>query len=173
MKYLLCVGLTVALLNTAFGQSADKKADEVAIRATIDAMGKSWANHNYADIANWATPDIDWVNIVGMWWKGREEVRLAHQAFHDTFFKNTPWTLKNVTVRFVTPDVAIAHVLSHIGTYFPPDGIDHGTNKRPETDDMATLVLVKQSGKWLITAGENVEINEQAAADNPVNRARH
>jgi len=63
-------------------------------------------------------------------------------------------------------------LLSHIGAFYPPDGIDHGGNKRPEADDMATLVFVKQQGNWLLTAGENVVVDAEAARNNPVSAKR-
>ncbi|HLL93355.1 MAG TPA: SgcJ/EcaC family oxidoreductase [Spirosoma sp.] len=172
MKKIICLGLLMVSINVTFGQQKATPADEQGVRKTIDAMMKSWSNHNYNDIATWTTPDVNWVNIVGMRWKGRDEVRIAHQAFHDTMFKNTPWTIKNVDIRFITPDVAVAHLLSHIGAFYPPDGIDHGGNKRPEADDMATLVFVKQQGNWLLTAGENVVVDAEAARNNPVSAKR-
>ncbi|MBO0932474.1 SgcJ/EcaC family oxidoreductase [Fibrella sp. HMF5036] len=168
----MLAALLTLLFGTAYGQKSTMAADEKAIQNTVDAMLKSWHTHNYNDIATWATPDADWVNVVGMWWKGREEVRLAHQVFHDMFFKTTPLTQQSLTIRFVTPEVAIGHLLWHIGAYYPPDGIDHGTNKRPEGDDLATLVFVKKDGKWLLTAAQNVSINAQAAASNPVTMSR-
>lgn len=170
MKRLAYLLLFIASLSPVLGQTAP--SEEKAVRATLQAMLRSWTNHNYDDIASWTTPDVDWVNIVGMHWQGREAMRLAHQTYHNGMFKQTPWTLKQVTIRFIRPDVVIAHVLSHIGAFYPPDGVDHGSNKRPEADDMATLVLVKQKGKWLITAGENVGVDPQAAANNPVSRLR-
>ena len=33
---------------------------------------------------------------------------------------------------------------------------------------MATLVFLKKNGKWLITAGENVRVNEIAKPHDPV-----
>lgn len=172
MKNLICTGLLIVAANFASGQSTGTAADEKAVRQTIDAMMTSWKNHSYADIANWTTPDVDWVNSVGMWWKGRSEMQQAHQAYHDTMFRNTGSRLEEVTIRFVTADVAIVHLLSHLDAFYPPDGIDHGSNKRPESDDMATLVFVKRNSKWLLTAGENIAVNKQATASNPVAKPR-
>jgi hypothetical protein len=38
----------------------------------------------------------------------------------------------------------------------------------PEGDDLATLVFVKKSGKWLLTAAENVDVVEASQKNNPV-----
>ena len=69
-------------------------------------------------------------------------------------------------MRFVTNDVAVCTLHIHVGAFFPPDGIDRGTNKRPEADDLLTLVFLKKNGVWLLTAGQNTVID--ANAKNPV-----
>ncbi len=52
--------------------------------------------------------------------------------------------------------------------FYPPDGINRGTNKIGDDKELATLVMIKQNGKWLITAGQNIVINEEAAKSNPI-----
>lgn len=58
--------LVVAPLLLCFllqAQNQDK--DKTAIEAQIDAMVKSWNNHNYEDLGNYTTENTDWVNNVG------------------------------------------------------------------------------------------------------------
>jgi uncharacterized protein (TIGR02246 family) len=162
MKKLLCLGLTLLLLSGAYSQTKTTAAgahaaDEKAIRTTINAWMTSWANHDFKNLAAYATPDMDFVNPAGVWWKGREEVRRGHQAAHNTFFKNTPQTLKSLHIRFVKPDVAIAHQVSAMGAYTTPDGKKIGSQEILET-----WVLVKQNGRWLLNAGHVASINPAA-----------
>lgn len=145
---------------TMYGQ---KKKDSVAIQRQIQAFIDNWNVHDYRSMNAYTTEDVDWVNIVGMWWKGRKEVQYAHQVFHQTMFKNVSLVLKSSAIRFVTKDVAIAHIRTHYGSFITPGG-----NKMGNTDDLATLVYVKKNGKWLLTAGENVTVNEAAQQHDPV-----
>lgn len=98
-----------------------------------------------------------------MWWKGRREVQFAHQSYHNAMFKNVALEQKAVTVRFITKDVAVAHVVWYYGEFTTPD-----ESKQGNTDDIATLVYVKKKGSWLLTAGENVPVNEAAKPHDPV-----
>ncbi len=155
--------LTFSLSIFSYLLFAQDNKDEQAIRNQLQAMFNSWNTHNYDDMKKYTTDDVDWVNVVGMRWKGRKEVQFAHQAYHNTMFKDIALEQKQATVRFITPDVAIAHVLSYYGEFTTPDG-----GKAGDTDDLATLVYVKKNGQWLLTAGENVTVVEAAKPHDPV-----
>lgn len=165
MRLLIYLGIMTLLTSTVFGQQKATSTDEKAVRAATEALVTSWNNHNYADLPSYATADADWVNIVGMWWKGRDAVQKAHQVYHEQMFKTTPLATETITVRFITSDVAIVHQLTKIGAFTTPSGHKAGNDQ-----NLATLVFVKQGGKWLLTAGQNVPVDANAAKHDPVNR---
>ena len=143
------------------------QTDEKAIQAQVTQMVSDWNTHEFKNMDFYMTDDVEWVNIVGMWWKGRAEVKVAHQGNFGAFFKGVPFKQKSLKTRFLTKDVAVATLISSVGEFFPPDGIDHGNNKMPASDDILTLVFVKQNGKWLIASGQNTVVDARAANNNP------
>ena len=143
------------------------QTDEKAIQSQVFQMVSDWNTHEFKNMDSYTTEDVEWVNIVGMWWKGRAEVKSAHQGIFDAMFKGVPFTQKNLKMRFLTKDVAIATLISSVGAFFPPDGIDHGNNKMPATDDILTLIFIKKNGKWLLTSGQNTVVDARAANNNP------
>jgi uncharacterized protein (TIGR02246 family) len=169
MKYYLLLMLLLGQLGAVKGQKMPApSAAENAVLATVEACIRSWNKHDYTDLPTYTTPDVDWVTNVGMWWRGREAVRQALQAYHQGMFQNTPLRSEQVRVRFATPTVAIVHQLVYIGRYFPPDGVDHEYNRQGDNQAMITYTLVKQQEKWLISAAQVSDINPAAAAYNPV-----
>ncbi|GAA4471076.1 SgcJ/EcaC family oxidoreductase [Nibrella saemangeumensis] len=159
---------TVFLFLYGFILAQNRTKDEAAINGQIDAMINSWNKHNYDDLRNYTTENTDWVNVVGMWWKGREQSQYAHQVYHNTMFKGSVCEKKSVAIRFVTKDVAIAHLVWHFYGGAPlPDGTPPRTKDNPNVD-LATLVYVKQNGKWLMDAGQNVHIVLEAQPYDPV-----
>ena len=161
-------GCTAPLRSNSTVLAQDRTKDEAAINEQVDAIIYSWNNHNYDDLKNYATEDTDWVNVVGMWWKGRKESQYAHQIYHNTFLKGSVCEKKSVAIRFVTRDVAIAHLVWNFYGGAPlPDGTPPKTKDDPNVD-LATLVFVKQNGKWLMTAGHNVHIDKGAQPFDPV-----
>ncbi|QNH63337.1 SgcJ/EcaC family oxidoreductase [Hymenobacter sediminicola] len=154
----------LALSTFTYGQT---KTDEAQINKILDgymAVDTNTKKLNFDVLLSNSTEDASWVNIVGMHWKGRETMRKAFHAMFEErdMFKNVPFEKKSTTIRFVTPDVAIASVVTHVGEFFPPDGVNRGFNVNPAADEMGTMVFVKKNGKWLFTSGQNTVVDARA-----------
>lgn len=167
MKNFKVIFSFILLMTSVLGFS---QTDEKAIQAQVTQMVSDWNTHEFKNMDSYMTDDVEWVNIVGMWWKGRAEVKAAHQGNFGAFFKGVPFKQKSLKTRFLTKDVAVATLISSVGEFFPPDGIDHGNNKMPASDDILTLVFVKQNGKWLIASGQNTVVDARAANNNPAKK---
>lgn len=137
--------------------------DEQAIRKGVAAWETSWNKHDMNEMATLLTEDAEWINVVGMWWRGRADVRQAHVVYHDTVFKETPYHAQAVTVRFVTPDAAIASVKWKKGSFVAPNGVTY-----PEAEDMMSMLWVRQTGNWLIALGHNTTIDPNVQQFNPI-----
>jgi uncharacterized protein (TIGR02246 family) len=61
----------------------------------------------------------------------------------------TPTTLE-VAVRFIRPDVAVAHVTNELSALVNPEG-----QTQPPHQELSIRVLVKDQGVWRITAFHN------------------
>jgi len=161
MKYTFA--LLGFILLASFAKAQPKDADVTAIKKQVDAMVNSWNKHDYSEMKTYAAEDCSWVNIVGMVWHNLKEVKYAHQFYHDNMFKHTTMTNKEVSVRIINPSTALVHFKSYVSEFTTPSG-----QKMPGAENIALLVFVKKSGKWLLTAGENVVIDPQAQKNDPV-----
>ena len=162
--FLLTLSLLLAA-SRAFAQTP--AADEAAIRRAVARMTTNWQNHHFADMATYTTPDVSWVNIVGMHWRGRAQVQQAHQQIFDTLFTGVAFTPGETSVRTVAPGVAVVTMSCHVGAFYPPDGVNRGTNQEGDDDNLLTLVLVQRRGQWLLTAGQNTVVRASAQPTNP------
>ena len=163
MKKAITATVFLLIWGTILAQNRTK--DESAINKQVDAMIYSWNHHNYDDLKNYTTENTDWVNGPGMWWKGRKESQYAHQVYHNTMFKESVLEKKSVFIRFITKDVAIAHLYWHFSAFTDPTGKTRGPD-----DCIATIVYAKQKGKWLMEAGQNVAIVKEVQQYDPVNQ---
>ena len=81
--------------------------DQEAIRDVVAAFEDSWNRHDMETFAELFTEDADFVNVVGLWWKGRPEIKQAHENSHATMFKNSNLSISETSIRFLKPDVAV------------------------------------------------------------------
>ena len=158
--------ITIAVAFVALSRpvvAADSETDEKAIRQVVNDYVTLWNKHDMSTFGNLFTDDAEWVNVVGMVWRGKAVIKKVHQVVHATNFKNRNMQLDNMTVRFIRPDVAVSIVRWTVDGFEAPDG-----RRFPKGPNVATLVLVKQDGRWLISSGENVTVDPVAAKFDPV-----
>lgn len=164
-QMLFCLLMVSNLMATAQNRANDEKQ----INDQIDAFIKSWNEHNFDDISNYTTTDMDWVNLMGSWYKGQDRNKMHLEELHQSIFKEVAYTKRKIHIRFITENVAVVHVSWSLGAFYPPDGVDRGNNKVSEDMELGTLVMLKENEKWLITAAHNSKINNTVAQNNEVN----
>jgi len=148
-RSLSALGVVAALAVAAPIRLAAQSPDEAAIREVEARQAAAWNRHDAAAYAALFTEDGDVVNVVVWWWKGRAEIasRLMG-AFAYTFGEST-LTITGVDVRFLAPDVAIAHVRwTMAGQRMPPGMPDPGRG-------IQLQVLTRHDGRWLIASFQN------------------
>lgn len=138
--------------------------DETAIRAILNRQIEAWNQHDMKAYVADMAPDVEWINIVGMWWRGKDEVYRAHEAYHETIFKHrslSPWSELNI--RAITPDVAVATAIGDGEGFTGTDG-----RVFPPSTSILSYVLVRRDGKWWITEAHNTVVDPHAAHNNPI-----
>lgn len=138
-------------------------AEESAIQEIVREMEATWNRHDMKAYTALLTEDVDWVNIVGMWWQGKTDVQKAHEAFHSTIFRNVSVHIDRVSMRKLTPGVAVVVCTESVDAFTTPTG-----QKRPKSQDRLTLILKKTGERWLICHGHNTVIDPEAAHSNPI-----
>lgn len=138
-------------------------AEESAIRETVRQMAETWNRHDMKAYAALLSEDAHWVNIVGMWWQGKADVHKAHEAFHHTIFRTVSVHIDQVSVRKLSPDIAVAVCTESVDAFTTPSG-----QLRPKSQDRLSLVLRKTGERWLICHAHNTVIDSEAAPNNPI-----
>jgi uncharacterized protein (TIGR02246 family) len=117
--------------------------DEQAIRKVIAEMELSWNRHDAKAVVALATEDFDLVVPPGNYTGGRAENEIGLERSFSAVFKNARDTVTIDRVRFIRPDVALIDGTFEItGSEIPG----------PPLKGLQTLVLVKEDGRWMITA---------------------
>jgi hypothetical protein len=89
-------------------------------------------------------------------------VKSGFAGIHRTLFKNTPFFVESVSIRFPTLDTAIAIATGRTGSFTAPDGAEV-----PGKKDRLSIFLVRSGGRWLIAGGQNTAIIPEAQQYDP------
>jgi uncharacterized protein (TIGR02246 family) len=122
--------------------------DEAAILALYQQAMDGWNRGSGEAFAAPFAGDGDLVGFDGTHLKGRQEISSFHQQLFDTYVKGTRLVGKIRSVRFLTSDVALMHVVG--GTIMADQ-----TDIEPERNSVQTLVATKNRGEWRLAAFQN------------------
>jgi len=64
----------------------------------------------------------EFVNVAGMWRRGRNAIQAAHAHTHATFLKNSVLGWDIATLKFLGPDFALVHVRWRMTGHLDPSG---------------------------------------------------
>jgi uncharacterized protein (TIGR02246 family) len=144
MRVLVAAALAAVLTTAAYAQSANRAADEAAIRGVIQAFLDTREAHDAAALGALLTADVDQQQTSGNTRRGREAVVSGSLATQQSTGGKRTITVDSL--RCVSSDVAIAD-----GRYDSVGRAD-GTDQRMLT----SMVLRREGGAWKIAAIRNM-----------------
>jgi uncharacterized protein (TIGR02246 family) len=152
MKSKFLFFMTTAILSTAV-KAQVKAEDETAFKQIVQSMQDGWNTKDGTLFASKFADDCDYVVVNGMFIKTKTAVAQGHQNIFNSFYKETSLELSLKDARYLTSDVAVAHVSGRrYGNVF---------GKYEDVKAIITLTLQKKNNEWVIAAFQNTQIQEQ------------
>ena len=161
----LCAMTLLGFLRHADAQAPTlAKEDDEAIRQVVANIEKGWNTHDMTFYGAQFREDAEFINVVGMHWRGRDAVMAAHIAYHQTSFKNHNIKTEAVETRSLGNGYGIAVATTTNDSFTTPAG-----DVVPKMQNRQTYVLAKGADGWKIVHGHNVRIDPTAVKYDPVN----
>lgn len=137
--------------------------DTQAIQKTVTGVGDAWNANDMNAFASYLTEDCDWVNIVGMHWRGKAAVMKAHTVYLSTMFLGVRQETLESEIAEIAPNVALIVLTIRMGDFTTPDG----RLEKDMLDRMSYVVVRQPDESWLIRAAHNTTIHPLAAKHDP------
>jgi uncharacterized protein (TIGR02246 family) len=155
---MLLVGVTAA---------AQTKPDESALRKILDDEVTTWNQGNTDGYSEHFAADGTFTNVMGMFFTGRQAFHDRHEIIFKGPFRGTVLQLQIVSLRFLTPDVAVCETLTWVSGFKSgaPPGLHLDAKGRLRT--RLLQVMAKRSGEWQIVVYHNVDIKPDVEAPEP------
>jgi uncharacterized protein (TIGR02246 family) len=128
---------------------------ESKIEAVLAALQDSWNRHDMPAFAAQFTQDADFVNVLGVRQRGRPAIEAQHIAIHKTVFRNSQLRTLGQSVRFLTSQVAVAHVDWEMTGHETP--AVEGWKLPAVRKGVLTAILVCEGDAWRIAALHNTD----------------
>ncbi len=146
-----------AITNTPTAFSAD---DESAVRVLVEGFANTWTQHDMKAMHELDTEDVEWINVVGHYWRGKTTVYKGHVAIHKGMNATTSASVESATIRSIAPTVAIAVATMH---FVPAPDPHYPWLTAAKT--RASFTMVKRDGIWKIAHFQNTVIDPKAEND--------
>ncbi len=161
MKFFFFLAIFSITSGSSFSQQPKTfgATDVAALKSLAGKWELYWNNHTMDSMSTMLREDVDFVNVAGVWLKGKTAAVNDHQQKHEGIvFKNSVWTTDSVAIKYVKPDLAILH----IGWGLSGDNDPDGTPRKPR-HGLFTWVVMKEKKQWQLLAVHNVNIREPMA----------
>lgn len=136
--------------------------DESAVRALVSRFANSWNQHDMKAMHELDTDDVEWINVVGHYWRGKDSVYKGHTAVHKGMAAGTNMSVESTTIRSVAPNVAVAVATMNWG---PSPDPNYAWVAGSASKSRGSFTMVKRNGSWKIAHFQNTIIDPHAEND--------
>ena len=113
-----------------------------------------WNERNAAGIASLFRDEAEFVNVVGLWWHTREDIRKAHDYGLKNIFNHSRLSLIRYKVKYLSNDIAVVHAKMKLEGQSAIENTSSPATRR----NIFTLVTKKINDQWLCEAAHNTDI---------------
>lgn len=132
--------------------------DETAVKGLVSGFADAWNHHDMKAMHDLDTDDVEWVNVVGHHWRGKETVRRGHTAIHKGMDAHSTMSVESTCLHPIAPDVAVVVATLHF-LRTPADPLYTGNG---DTKTRGSFTMVKREGVWKIAQFQNTIIDPRA-----------
>jgi uncharacterized protein (TIGR02246 family) len=150
MKILVAFAILAVAVS---GVQASQQADEEEIRKIQARWDDAWNRHDIKALSALVAEDVRFVNVAGVVLNGRDEFEKLQARTHATQFKDSERTVTATDIKFLSADIAVAHVAWGMRGDKDADG-----TPRPPRNGVMMQVLAKRGGVWTIVAVQNTNV---------------
>lgn len=113
---------------------------------------QAWNERSAEGIAQLFEEDADFVNVVGIWWDNREDIRKAHDYGLSVIFNQSALKLGKVKVKKLSNNIAVVHARMRLSDQTPKEGTAGVRH------NLFLFVVRRHDDRWLCLSAQNTDI---------------
>jgi uncharacterized protein (TIGR02246 family) len=148
------IGLAVlGDLAAVAAEPLGKPMDENEVRQVITEMTEGFNRHDGRAASSMYLPNATFVTVRGEMMEGQSAIEKGLTSIFQTRARNATLRTLDVTIQFLRPDIALAHVLNELSGLLAPDG-----QPLPSHQELSLRVFTKEDGRWQLATFQNTMI---------------
>ncbi len=116
-------------------------------------FAEAWNAKDADALAGLFAQDADFVNVVGLWWQTKADIKRAHAYGLRSFFVNSQLLARRIKVRQIGNSAAIVHVHWKLTGQTGPAG-----EALDPRHSVMVFVLERSDKGWIVLAAQNTDI---------------
>lgn len=126
-------------------------------KSIVLGLKHAWNAHDADALADLFTEDAHFVNVTGLWWSNRAQIRKAHQFGFDHIFGESQMTVGRTEVRMLGDDHAVVHARVTITGQITPDGEIAG-DRRTIFTFVVARTFDDEASLWKAVSAQNTDV---------------
>ena len=115
---------------------------------------EAWMKRDADMLASLFAEDAEFVNVVGLWWHNRADIREAHAYGFEKIFGESDLVLRETKVKFLGEGVAVVHARMRL-----KNQTAKGEVKTPSLrQNIFSFVVRKKEDHWICVSAHNTDI---------------
>lgn len=115
---------------------------------------EAWMQRDADMLASLFTEDAEFVNVVGLWWHSRDDIRRAHAYGFEHIFGDSDIRLMETKVKQLASDIAVVHARMRLKNQTPK-----GKVETPQLRQNVFSFVVQKTGEyWQCVSAHNTDI---------------
>lgn len=134
--------------------------DSTAVRRVVNEFADAWNRHDMKAMHDLDVDDVEWVNVVGQHWRGKDTVRRGHTAIHKGMDAAVTMSVESTGIHSIAQNVAVVVSTLHFNASSDPRFQWVGATKT-----RGTFIMVKRDGMWKVAQFQNTVIDPKTEHD--------
>lgn len=119
-----------------------------------ELFAEAWNNRDADQIAELFEEDAEFVNVVGLWWHNKKEIRKAHDYGLKTIFSESDIKIQKITTKWINEEAAVVHAKIRLMNQTPKDEVQNPQMRQT----IFSFVVQKEREHWICLSAHNTDV---------------
>lgn len=115
---------------------------------------EAWMKRDADMLASLFVEDAEFVNVVGLWWHNRDDIREAHAYGFEKIFGNSDLVVREIKVKNLSDDIAVVHTRMRLKGQTKKGDVEVPSIRQ----NIFSFVVQKFEDQWKCVSAHNTDI---------------